>query len=222
MSATVLLAHGSPDTRHARTLEGLRTRVAARVGPTRLAFLEHDLPRPSGLAPALTGTVSLVPLLITPAHHARVDVPAARAALASGGAQVHPVPSLGGHPLLLDAVAERLAAAGHDPDGPVLLVAGGSSSGRAAAGLADLLARHAPASWHSTTLRDADPALARGRVVIPFVLAEGVIHDRVAALAAAAGAPFVPGGLADSEPVPALVAHRVESAMGRPPPSRAS
>ena len=77
---TVLVAHGSPDPRHSVTLERLRARVAgpllaAGCGPTRLAYIEHDHPRPHELQD-LSGEVTVVPMLITPAMHARVDIPA--------------------------------------------------------------------------------------------------------------------------------------------------
>lgn len=220
---TVLLAHGSPDPRHAATLDRLRHRVAEHVGTTHLAFLEHELPRPRGLAAFLSGPVCLVPLLITPAHHAHVDVPGAVAQLASAGADVHPASPLGGHRLLIDAVTERVRAAGHDEDTPVLLVAGGSSSGWAAAGLRALVARHAPDTWASTTLSAPDHGLEQGRVVVPFVLAEGVLHDKAAHLAAAAGSPFVPGGLADTEALPTLVGLRAsETGTARSADSSAS
>ncbi|WP_068250857.1 sirohydrochlorin chelatase [Janibacter corallicola] len=214
--STVLLAHGSPDRRHAETLDRLRARVSVRIGPTRLAFLEHDLPRPEAVAADLSGRVGLVPLLVTPAHHARVDLPGAVARLATGGADVRRARPLGGHRLLLEAVAERLLGAGHPVDTPALLVAGGSSSGHAASGLRELVETHGPASWSSTTLSAPEPGLAEGRVVIPFVLAEGVLHDLVARFAARAGAPFVPGGLADTESVTALVGHRAAEAGSAP------
>ncbi len=219
-TTTVLLAHGSPDPRHASTLGRLRASVAERCGPTHLAFLEHDLPRPAGLAGALSGRVALVPLLITPAYHARVDVPEAAAALGRRGARVETGPALGGHELLVDAVVERLRAAGHDRDTPTLLVAGGSSSGRAAQRLRDLVARYAPGHWRSTTLSAPDTELADGRVVLPFTLAEGVLHDKAAALAAATGSPFVPGGLADTAALPELVHRRAAEASATPAVAR--
>lgn len=211
---TVLLAHGSPDPRHAATLEGLRSRVeaplrAAGHGETYLTYLEHDRPGPAELAPRLVGPATVLPLLITPAYHARVDVPAAVRALEAAGAGARVVPALGGHPLLLDAVAERLRAAGHGPDGPVLLVAGGSSSGEAGRSLSRLLEAHPRRGWSTTTLADSRPVALHGRVVVPVTLAEGVLHDKVGALAAGAGSPFVPGGLADTAAVAQLVLHRV-------------
>ena len=90
---TVLLAHGSPDARHSATLERLRSRVAeplaaAGRGSTHLVYIENDHPRPEELGPRLDGDVTVVPMLITPAFHARVDVPAAVRALGVTGASV--------------------------------------------------------------------------------------------------------------------------------------
>lgn len=170
-----------------------------------MAWIEHDAPSPAQLEPRLRGDVTLVPMLITPAFHARVDVPAAARALAAGGARVQVSDALDGHPLLLDAVAQRLHAAGHSETTPVLLVGGGSSSGEAARSLVDLLERHPRAGWTSTTLAAPTPGLAAERVVVPATLAEGVLHDKIAAFAAAAGSPFVAGGLADTGVLAELV-----------------
>lgn len=211
---TVLLAHGSPDPRHALALERLRERVAVSLdaaghGPTRLAYIEHDAPGPAELAAELTGEVTVVPMLLTPAFHARVDVPAAARALASHGSQVRVAAALGGHDLLLTAVEERLRDAGHDPSAPTLLVAGGSSSGEAATSLSRLVATGARPTWRTTTLIAPPLGAVVGRTVVPLVLAEGVLHDKAAAFADEGGAPFVRGGLADTRAVADLVLHRV-------------
>lgn len=211
---TVLLAHGSPDPRHASTLERLRERVAGPLhagghGATRLSWIEHDGPSPAELGRGLSGDVTLVPMLITPAFHARVDAPAAAHDLASHGARVRLTAALGGHELLLAGVEERLRGAGHDPSAPTLLVAGGSSSGEAAASLSRLVASGVRTSWTTTTLTAPRMGAAIGRTVVPLVLAEGVLHDKVAAYADEGGAPFVRGGLADTRAVAALVLHRV-------------
>lgn len=211
---TVLLAHGSPDARHSATLERLRSRVAeplaaAGRGSTHLVYIENDHPRPEELGPRLDGDVTVVPMLITPAFHARVDVPAAVRALGVTGARAQVVGALGGHPLLLDAVVERLRAAGHDEGSATLLVAGGSSSGQAGQSIRTLLDAHPRPGWLSMTLAAPRAGATSGRVVVPATLAEGVLHDKVAALAEATGSPFVPGGLADTEAVARLVLHRV-------------
>lgn len=208
----VLLAHGSPDPRHSAAVGRLAATVAGRRGEpgtggggeTLVTYLDHDDPRPAAVAPRLSGAVAVVPLLLTPAFHAREDVPAAAGTLALAGARVRVTDPLGGHPALVRAVAERLRAAGHNPEGPACLVAGGSSGGEALSSLRRLLRRHAPSGWRGCVLAGGSAAaeMAPGVPVVPFTLAEGVLHDRVAALAEASGAPFVPGGLADS---PALV-----------------
>lgn len=211
---TVLLAHGSPDPRHSATLERLRSRVAGPLsgagrGETHLVYIENDHPRPEELGPRLTDDVTVVPLLITPAFHARVDVPAAVRALGVTGARTRVTSALGGHPLLLDAVEERLRAAGHDEGSAALLVAGGSSSGQAGQSIRTLLDAHPRPGWLTMTLAAPRAGAMSDRVVVPATLAEGVLHDKVGALAEAAGAPFVPGGLADTAALADLVLHRV-------------
>lgn len=210
---TVLLAHGSPDGRHSAALERLRSRVAPRLsaaghGPTLLSYLESDAPGPAELGTRLTGRVTVLPMLLTPAMHARVDVPAAVSRLGAGGAEVRLAAPLGGHPLLLDAVAERLRSVDRDPAGPVLLVAGGSSSGQAGQSLRSLLDRYPRPGWMTMTLSAPRAGATTGRAVVPATLAEGVLHDKAQELAKGACAPFVPGGLADTEAMTRLVAHR--------------
>jgi sirohydrochlorin ferrochelatase len=177
-------------------------------GETHVVYIEHDHPRPDEIGPRSTDEVTVVPMLITPAFHARVDVPAAVRALGAGGAPVRVAPALGGDPLLLDAVDERLRAAGHDPGRPTLLIAGGSSSGQAGQSIRTLLDAHPRPGWMTMTLAAPRAGAMAGRVVVPATLAEGVLHDKVAALARTAGAPFVPGGLADTAAVASLVLHR--------------
>lgn len=211
--STVLLSHGSPDPRHAETLARLCERVTGPLreagrGETHLVHIEHDHPTPRDLGTRLRGEVTIVPMLITPAHHARVDVPDAARALAAGGARVRVAPALGGDPLLLDAVDERLAAAGHDPADPTVLVAGGSSSGQAGESLRRLLAAHPRPGWLSMTLHAPRAGAAIGRTVVPATLAAGVLHDKVETLAHESGAPFVAGGLADTDAVMRLVLAR--------------
>lgn len=225
---TVLLAHGSPDPRHGEGIEvvadGLRS---ARPGAdVRVAYLETDEPSAAVLGRELTGDVVVVPMLITPAYHARTDVPRAALELAAGGARVQVADPLAPHALLLDAVVERLADAGHaaDPSTDVLLVAGGSSDGTARRSLDDLLVDHPRPDWgrwRGTTLREpevvaeaVEGATAAGHrlVVLAFTLAEGVLHDAAERLAGEHGADFVRGGLGQTRSVAELVALRATPA----------
>lgn len=213
---TVLLAHGSPDPRHSSTLERLRSRVAPVLsdegrGETHLCYIENDGPDPGSLGSELADEITVVPMLLTPAMHARVDVPAAVRDLGRGGGEVRLVEALGGHPLLLEAVVERLRGQGHDPSSPTLLVAGGSRSGQAGQSVRTLLERHPRPGWMAMTLSAPRAGAMTGRVVVPTTLAEGVLHDKVRVLAEAAGSPFVSGGLADTEAIGQLVLDRVRS-----------
>lgn len=205
----VLVAHGSPDPRHGQTMVRTAARLAERCGSdVHVAYLEHEPPSATEVAPELDGPVAVVPMLITPAYHARVDIPEAAEQLGSHGATVRLQPPLGGHPGLVEAVAERLEAAGHDPGDGVVLVAGGNSDGSALQALRDLLAAHAPDGWRGCALTELDEQ-PPDRPVMAFTLAEGVLHDRVGEWAAGHGAPFVRGGLADTEAALAVVLERV-------------
>lgn len=209
----VLLAHGSRDPRHRTAIEAQARRLRGQHGAdVRCAYLETDEPDPTTLGASLTGEVVVVPMLITPAYHARVDVPEAARSIAAGGARVTVTDSLGPHPLLLEACHDRLEEHGH-PAESVLLVAGGSSDGRAASSLAGLVADHGPAGWSTTTLAAEEPDVAEGTVLVPFVLAEGVLHDKVVALAQRLGLPVAPGGLLGAEALDTLVA----TLAGMPP-----
>lgn len=207
----VLVAHGSPDPRHGQTMVRTAGRLAARTGGrVRVAYLEHEPPSAAEVGAGLVGDVRVVPMLITPAYHARVDVPEAVRLLGSAGARVHLGAPLGGHPGLIRAVAERLVAAGHDPAAGVVLVAGGNSDGSALRALHELLDAHAPGTWRGcalTQLDEAPPAVP----VMAFTLAEGVLHDRVGEWAASHGNPFVRGGLADTEAALDVLAERAGS-----------
>ena len=213
----VLVAHGSPDPRHRRGLAGLVEATATALAPERvtIAYLEHDEPSPEAVASRLAPgeRVTLVPLLLTPAYHARVDIPAAAATLDSEGAYVTVTASLGPDPALLDAAAELVRP------GPVILVAGGSSDGSALHGLrAQLAADPGRTDWHAAALSDRkglDDLITRLRLrhdqvtLAPFTLAEGVLSDRVREVAAAHGMRSVAGELARTEAVRDLVLRRV-------------
>ncbi|MFH8386205.1 sirohydrochlorin chelatase [Kitasatospora sp. NPDC018058] len=122
------VAHGSRDpaaitsTRVLlRLVHSLRPELAVRC-----CFL--DIARPSldqALARLARQRPILVPLLLGTGYHLRVDLPAALAA--AGLPLTHLAPALGPHPLLVEALADRLAEAGAPPDAPVVLAGAGSS-----------------------------------------------------------------------------------------------
>ena len=77
MSLT-LLAHGSPDPRHAQGVAALSGRLKVAGIASNVAYLDHDRPTPAAAARALAESglaeTTVVPLLLSPAYHARVDV----------------------------------------------------------------------------------------------------------------------------------------------------
>jgi len=123
------VAHGSADPRAAATiaaLMGLAGEMAAGDGlpalDARTAYLGHSPPSAAQVLGALAGArpaarqrrVVVLPLLLTPAYHSEIDLPAllAEAAAAHPGLSISYGDPLGPHPLLLSALDRRLAECG--------------------------------------------------------------------------------------------------------------
>ena len=81
--ALIALAHGSRDRRHAETINQLVREVKSQRPDLRIerAFLEHSRPSLEAVVDRLVAAghteIVVVPLLLTEAYHATVDVPAA-------------------------------------------------------------------------------------------------------------------------------------------------
>ena len=76
----MLLAHGSPDVRHTRSIAAISSAVGRAVDvPVAHAFLEHHSPDASAAIAGLVarGATALitVPLLLSAAYHRETDVP---------------------------------------------------------------------------------------------------------------------------------------------------
>ncbi|WP_081966906.1 sirohydrochlorin chelatase [Kitasatospora sp. NRRL B-11411] len=203
----LLLAHGSRDPRHAATVEALADAVRALAPhlPVTTAYLDHCAPRIAQVAPRLTGAIA-VPLLLNRAFHAKHDIPAA---LRAAGSPIPVADVLGPSPLLLAALDRRLAETGLDVADPavrartgVVLAAAGSSDPAANA-----TTRAVAAEWRRTrgwaavttayasattpTVPDALAELravpaVRTTAVAPYLLAPGLLPDRIATAATAA------------------------------------
>lgn len=133
---TVLLgvAHGSKDPASQEVVRGLLARTAALRPGLRVeaAYVDNASPSIRGALAALAAEgvddVVVLPLLLTPASHSKTDI----AASVQAGRVSHPTMRLrygrplGPHPVLVEELADRLAAAGAGPDDPVVLVAGGA------------------------------------------------------------------------------------------------
>jgi sirohydrochlorin ferrochelatase len=245
MSLT-LLAHGSPDPRHARDVAALAGRLKVTGLATQVAYLDHHAPSPAEAArswhDAGAPDTTVVPLLISPAYHARVDVPAAITAMRSatprlGVAAAEPV---GLHPLLLTAAAELIAASGLTVDGRtgIILAAAGSRDLRAVGAMESLFRTQGGAVAASLGARavraaylDGGRPLGRMRtlmrcvdgctsfIVVPMVIAGGILRDRIVTAADRHDTPVTPGVLADTNAMADLVVLRAGSA---PAPTRAA
>ncbi|WP_424888224.1 sirohydrochlorin chelatase [Streptomyces sp. XH2] len=128
--ALVLVAHGTRSPAGIAVTEALAGRVRA-LRPdlaVRVGYLGLVAPSLDEVLAGLRGEAVLVPLLLGTGHHIRVDIPAA---VASAGPRLRcrTAPALGPHPLLAEALADRLAEAGREArsPAPVVLAAAGSS-----------------------------------------------------------------------------------------------
>ncbi|MEU0275624.1 sirohydrochlorin chelatase [Streptomyces sp. NPDC006307] len=228
----VAVAHGSRDPRALPAVSALLDRVRElRPGlRVRLGHIELN-------APLLTDTLSdlgggdavLVPLLLSRGYHVKHDLPGAAAA-AEPGLRVGVAAPLGPHPLLVEALYDRLAEAGWRSDHGtsrstgVVLAAAGSRDPESAADTrrtARLLSERlggvpvvpAYASAASPTVPQAIRALAaRGRhriAVASCFTAPGLFATR-----AADAAPWIASAPLGPHPAMArLVLHRYDRAV---------
>lgn len=230
-SALVLVSHGSRDPR-AEVVTGSVARAVAAARPelaVRLAGLDHALPRPAAVLAELAAEghrrVTVAPLLLTAAYHARVDLPAVLAAtrdhlpaLDVGLAEV-----LGPDDGLVSILTRRLGEASGIPelDGLVLAAAGTRDAGaiatvaataQALAARTGLPCRDGYASAAGPTvaeaIRSARVAGAERVGVAAYFLAPGLLYDRARAQALAAGAVAVAAPLGASAELAAVVLAR--------------
>ncbi|GAA3018841.1 sirohydrochlorin chelatase [Kitasatospora albolonga] len=229
--ALLLIAHGSRDPRHAATVEALSGRVRA-LRPdldVTTAYLDHCAPRLGQVAPRLRGAVA-VPLLLNRAFHARSDIPAA---LREAGAHDLPLADvLGPSPLLLAALDRRLTEAGLDfadaPHTGLVLAAAGSSDQTANAatravaeeyrrtrGFAAVEVAHAsavpPHPADAAAALRATPGV-RQLAVAPYLLAPGLLPDRITEAARTAGVDLVAPVLGAAPEIAELLLHRYDQA----------
>ncbi|MFE4517686.1 sirohydrochlorin chelatase [Kitasatospora sp. NPDC056783] len=230
MPALLLIAHGSRDPRHAATVAALVEEVRARRPGTEVAtaYLDHCAPRIPQVVGRLGDAVA-VPLLLNRAFHAKHDIPAA---LRAAGSRLPVADVLGPSPLLLAALDRRLAEAGLDLSSPavrartgVVLAAAGSSApappppppagggatrgpppgGPGAGGDASAAGPRVPDAL--AALRSAGAAHT---AVAPYLLAPGLLPDRITA--AAEGADTIADVLGPAPEVAALLLRRHDEA----------
>jgi sirohydrochlorin ferrochelatase len=222
----VAVAHGSRDPRALPVVRALLDRVrAARPGlDVRLGHIELDEPLLGDTLAGLRGPAVLVPLLLSRGYHVRQDIPAAlTAAPWVHGTVAAP---LGPHPLLAEALHDRLLAAGwaRTPGSGVVLAAAGSrdpAAARDTARTARLLAARLGvpvlpgyASAATPTVPDAVSALAargcaRARIAVAsYFTAPG----RFATQSAAASPRLAATPLGPHPAMTRLILHRYDEA----------
>lgn len=224
----VLLAHGSPDPRHARGVEQLATHVRD-LAPGRAvhtAYLDHHSPSPGEAAGSLGARAVVVPVLLTPAYHATVDVPEAVATMTrESGVDVGLAAPLGPHPLLLDAAVELLAMEGiaPSPGTAVILYAAGSSDSAAVATVVETIAAAPRQGWGPWAVCALDggasleqvlrslPDEVERTVAVSFMVAEGILRDRMAQQCGLHGVTMVTGALARTRAMADLVVERADN-----------
>jgi sirohydrochlorin ferrochelatase len=190
----VLLAHGSPDPRSARWVACAAAGAGDRAGfPVTTAFLDHDQPSLEAAVAEADDDVVVLPLLLSSAFHARVDVPAAVDALPRPVRLLSPL----GHPgAVLDVVLSRA-------EGAAVVVAAGTKVNEERAAFADAVAASAARVGVTATVAFATGPGARltesapGTAVVPWLLAPGRLLDAVVAEAQEAGLTLVGGPLLD-------------------------
>ncbi|MEW2624033.1 CbiX/SirB N-terminal domain-containing protein [Streptomyces sp. NPDC048106] len=218
----VAVGHGSRGPGHERTVGRLVDAVRRLRPGLRVETGWLDLVRPplAEVLAGLDGPAVLVPLLLGTGYHVRVDIPAVVAAAPDARARV--ARALGPHPLLADALCDRLVEAGWTPGGAVVLAAAGSTDPGAnedTARMARLLARRLGAPVVPSYLCAGSPTPAeavaglrrRGHdrvAVARYLMAPGFFGDRAAAAGACLTAP--PLGAHDS--VARLVLRRYDDA----------
>jgi sirohydrochlorin ferrochelatase len=243
-AALVAVAHGSRDPRSAATVAALVDEVR-RQRPdldVRLSFLDLSAPRLSEALAAVAADghrcAVVVPLLLGHAFHARVDVPGEVTAVAHRHPRLEilTAPVLGPDPRLERAALERLAEVAGPLDDPglgVVLAGIGSSHAPANAAVqrvADGWAARSGWSGARAAFATTSPRVpcaiaalraegARRVAVAQWILAPGLLPDRIAAAAAAAAVP-VAAPLAAHPGIAELIAER--HAQAQRPAARAT
>ena len=219
--ALIALAHGSRDPRSAQTITALVDEVKAMRPDLRVEKAFLDLSKPSfqtvvdRLVRKGVEEIVVVPLLLTEAFHAKVDVPEAiaEAMARHEGLQIRSTSVLGLEARFLEVLDLRMrealkAARVRELDALVLAAAGSSDAlaNQAVARLARLWGTHHKLPVTAAFASSAPPATgeavrafrAEGRrniAVASLFLAPGFLPDRAAELALEAGA------IAVSEPL---------------------
>ncbi|HTI28386.1 MAG TPA: sirohydrochlorin chelatase [Kutzneria sp.] len=190
----VLAAHGTQDPAGAVVISSLADAVRRRLPgvPVEVAYVDVRSPSLTEVLSGVSGPAVVVPAFLAAGYHVRVDVP--EQILLSGAASVTVTPALGPDDLVLDAVHDRLVAAGWSRGDGVVLAAAGSSDSRAVADVHRAARRLAVLTGGEVQvgfITSAQPSVieavasAGPRVAIAsWLLAPGLFHQRLAGMGA--------------------------------------
>ena len=228
----LMIAHGSPDPRHAVALERLAA-LADAESATRcdLAYLEHNEPALAQwleTAAERSGQrVRAVGLLLASGYHADVDIPRALDS-ASDHLDITNLGTVGAGDWVVPVLERAIADVGGGTASPVVLVSAGSSQAQARSDLrhtCELLARqrHGPVLPAAVTGPDPRPeqvvaaltARTSDVVVVPLMLAPGSLADKATAAAKTIGARVTSTITTEHDTPPELVAH-LQTILGTP------
>lgn len=220
----VTVAHGTRVAEGNLVAQAVTRQAARSLGgvPHVAAYVELCDPLIADVMAESRRPAIVVPLLLSTGFHVKHDLPAALAA--------SPVPAgitraLGPHPLLAEAMCQRLEAAGARTGDALVLVAAGSNdpdAGDEVAQAAGLLEERwgGPVEVATVTGRGARVAEAverarrHGRVAVaPYLLSTGFFSRRARVEAESAGATVVAEVLGDHPLVSELVVRRYRAAL---------
>ncbi|MFJ6798769.1 sirohydrochlorin chelatase [Streptomyces sp. NPDC091268] len=222
----VAVAHGSRDPRAPHTVLALLERVRE-LRPrldVRLGHIELNRPLLGDTLRGATGSAVLVPLLLGRGTHVKRDLPAAAAR--AGHLHTRLAAPLGPHPLLVEALYERLLEAGWTPGTAVVLAAAGSRDpdsavdGRRTAALLGERLGGVPVTVAYASAAPSVPEAVRALAARghhrPAVASYFTAPGRFAAQCAAAAPGPAAAPLGDHPALARLVVQRYEEALAHP------
>ncbi len=208
----ILVAHGSPDERHAAAVTTIADRIAVTLGiSTEPCYLEHDVPRAQEfLAHPEAGQTAVLPLLLTAGFHWRTDIPPLLARPGQEIRLVAPPPPR----IFADGIAE--SAQGHAVTQLVVALAGSRSLKLMdrCAEMESEIGRKLGAGVSVTTAltpSEVGEKATRKSIVIPLVVAPGILCDRITQAGEAAGAMVAPPFGSTRNFAGALAAYLIEN-----------
>lgn len=214
----VAVAHGTASSQGSMTTAGLveAIRAARPETPVEVCFLDVVNPRlTDALAARGDAPAVVVPLLLSTGYHVQSDIPAAVAPYPAVRVARH----LGPHPLLVDALVDRLGET--TLDGSVVLVGAGSSRRESADELAETgrllaerLGRVVPVHTMGDDLRVVFSAVRPPVHVATYLLAEGQFVTTLREAAAGLGTVASPIGVHPA--LVELVWARYDAALDQP------